>query len=280
MSTKNELISQLAALGWEAISATKTLKPKFEQAVKLATSGKELDLKIFKRISSPVVEVDQVPVEPKETKQEVPVLEAKKKIVKKVTAPPVVETPPVPPVVETPVVETPVVETPVVETPVVETPVVEIKKKIVKKATQPVETPVVEKPQPVVDTVEVTKPLPLPQPQQRVEKNILNGTVTIKSEDLISILDAASSLSSNDYTDILMKLSSFCGGAVNTTRKQISSVLSTKKLEVTREEYLLFKKYYTPQISPQSIAEKSGLDISKVYSSMMNSAKYAAAYRE
>jgi hypothetical protein len=277
--TKDQLSKQLLDLGYECIAPAKTLKQKFEDALDNLKKGKEPG-KDFKKkegsstsvevtSSSAVAEVTP-PTPSLATADAKPV----KKIIKKKTVEPTQTPTPTP--------------TPVEPTPVEPTPISVVKEF---DALMNQKTPVVAPPPIATPTASID----LPVPQKRVEHTLLTGTVSIKSEDLVKILESASSLSSDDYTNILKALSSYCGTAtppgvasppsgiipdvVLKTKKQISSIsASSKELELTKEEYLTFKKHYTASASAISIAEKTGLDVSKVYAAMMNSAKYASAY--
>jgi hypothetical protein len=283
--TKDQLAKQLLDLGYECIAPSKTLKQKFEDALDNLKKGKEPG-KDFKKkegvSSSSAVTPNEVvtPSTPNEVSPSSTVPDAKpvKKIIKKKTVEPT-PTPVEPTPTPTPVEPTPT-PTPVEPTP---TPV------------EPTPTPtnVVKEFDALMSQKTPSAPAPsLPVPQKRVEHTLLTGTISIKSEDLVKILESASSLSSDDYTNILKALSSYCAASpgvatptgniqdvVLKTKKQISSIsASSKELELTKEEYLTFKKHYTASASAISIAEKTGLDVSKVYAAMMNSAKYASAY--
>jgi hypothetical protein len=264
MSTKNELIEILASLGWEAIQPVKTVKAKYEEAIETVKKGKTPAASTFRTNGKTPTSSEAKNEDDSQKKEDPP----KKKILTKKE---VIKSPKkneVAPKDSTEVAPKDSTEVEVVA------PTTE------KSNVSEVETATT----PQVATISPKKETEsLPLPQQRVEKNLIFGNLVIKSEDLLSVLDSASSLSSNDYTSILMKLSSYCSlekNQVSTTRKQISSVTTPKNLDATKDEYLLFKKHYTPQISATTIAEKSGIDISKIYSMMFNSAKYASAYRD
>jgi hypothetical protein len=286
--TKDQLAKQLLDLGYECIAPSKTLKQKFEDALDNLKKGKEpgKDFKKKEGVSSSSAVTPKEVVTPSTPNEVAPptpsstTADAKpvKKIIKKKTVEPT-PTPVEPTPTPTPVEPTPTL-TP---TPVEPTPT-------------PTPTNVVKEFDALMSQKTPSAPAPapsLPVPQKRVEHTLLTGTISIKSEDLVKILESASSLSSDDYTNILKALSSYCGTAspgvatptgnipdvVLKTKKQISSIsASSKELELTKEEYLTFKKHYTASASAISIAEKTGLDVSKVYAAMMNSAKYASAY--
>lgn len=308
--TKEQLSAQLVELGYECIAPAKTLKQKFEDALTNLKKGKEPG-KDFKKkdTASPTTGTvsDTVPVVDSEEKPAtVPEAKPVKKIAlkKKATDEPVPSVPveggdnasvspdsvPEAKPVKKIALKKKTVDEPTPPVAVTTPPVADVVKEfdslmsVKSQVSTPVKSPPVPTPTPVAHQPEAAA---LPVPQKRVEHVLLTGTISIKSEELVKILESATSLSSDDYTNILKALSSYCGvttvggsgDVVLKTKKQISSIsASSKELELTKDEYITFKKHYTAAASAASIAEKTGLDVSKVYSAMMNSAKYASAY--